>query len=66
MKYLLLKRSKYSLGPAYEIEEFATAEELTAHIEQHGSKDAIVAQRIGLKLEVCAWQQPQQVEQDNF
>ena len=65
MKYLLLRKPKYSFGSAYEIEEFATAEELAAHIVLNGSKDAIVAQRIGLKLEVCAWQ-PSPVERDNF
>lgn len=63
MKYLFLTRSKWSLG--YEIQEFATSQELAAHVEQHGAKDAIVAQRIGLKLEVCDWQPPQ-VEQDDF
>ena len=63
MKYLFVTKNRYSFG--YEITEFATAEELTAHVEQHGAKDAIIAQRVGLQLQVCEWQAPDQKE-ENF
>ena len=54
MKYLFLTPTyKYSLN--YEIREFASAEELVAHAELHGTRDAIVATRVGLKLQVCDW-----------
>lgn len=58
MKYLFITPYKY--GSGYEIAEFATSQELTAHIEKHGTKDAILAQRVGLQLQVCEWQAPPQ------
>ena len=61
MKYLFITPYKYGLG--HEIKEFETAAELTAHIEMHGAKDAIVAQRVGLQLQVCEWQAPEQKEE---
>lgn len=63
MKYLFITRKWASLG--YEITEFETAEALTAYVEQHGAKDAILAQRIGVQLQVCQWQ-PAEQKEENF
>ena len=64
MKYLFITRKWASLG--YEIQEFATAEELTAHVAEHGAKDAILAERVGVELKVCDWQAVPKVEQEDF
>ena len=61
MKYLFIQPCRYSLG--HEITEFATAEELTAHVATNGAKDAILAQRVGVKLDICAWPSEQKEEE---
>jgi hypothetical protein len=55
MKYLLIKPAKYSLGN-HEIQEFATSQELTAHLLEKGMDPAaIVAKRVGLDLQISEW-----------
>ena len=56
MKYLLIKRARYSMD--YEIREFATLAEIHAEILQHGIEDAIVAQRLGVEIAMCEWSAP--------
>lgn len=50
MKYLIIQKSKWSAG--YSIEEFASAEELTAHLLDSDAitRDVIIAKRLGVSL----------------
>ncbi len=56
MKYLVIEQERYSLY--CRIREFDTAEELERHVMQTGIKDVILAQRIGLEINVCNWNKP--------
>ncbi len=63
MKYLLIKKARYSLG--YELEEFASAEQLAEKLLAHGlGEDAIIAQRIGIEMQVCEWRKPAETPVD--
>lgn len=63
MKYLLLTTHRF--GPGYEVKEFATADELTAHIYAHGAKDAIVARRLEAQMRVIEWE-PDEPAEESF
>jgi hypothetical protein len=55
MKYLLIRPAKYSLGN-YDMQEFATSEELTTHLLKNGlESNAIVAQRVALGIRLNEW-----------
>jgi hypothetical protein len=57
MRFLLFKRSKYH-SAAYELEEFATEEELAAKLFETFvafGDDIIVAERRGIELRFCDW-----------
>lgn len=59
MKYLLLNKS-YSWQDSYELKEFASQAELTKHLTKEGiPENAIVAQRVGLQLQICEWAKPE-------
>ena len=56
MKYLLITPCRYSLG--FDVLEFATDRELLTHIEANGIQNAMLAQRLGVQLQVCDWPVP--------
>jgi len=65
MKYLLLKKSRYSLG--YELQEFDTPQELTTTLMEDGlSEDVIVAQRVGVQMQICEWAKPEAKPQEDL
>lgn len=58
MKYLLLKK-QYSWQDSYQLQEFDTQAELIRHLMEEGVRDnVIVAERVGLQLQVCEWTKP--------
>jgi hypothetical protein len=57
MKYLILTPRHY--GSGHDVEEFETPAELTAHLLANAlPTDVIVAQRLGLNLQICDWTAP--------
>ncbi len=63
MKYLLITRSRYSLD--YQVEEFDNTEKLTAKLLEDGvGEDAIIAQRLGIQLQICEWAKPEEQPQE--
>ncbi len=64
MKYLLMQRAKWSAH--YEVHEFETVTALSAYVAQNGMKtdETIVAQRIGVTLQICDWVAPVVIEEE--
>jgi hypothetical protein len=58
MKYLLIQKRAWSVG--YELAEFESAEALTAHLLSTDAlaKDVIVAQRLGIQMQLCEYVPP--------
>ena len=57
MKYLIITSYRYS-GDYGRIRELETAAEVSTYLEENGTKDVVIAQRLGVKIDLCAWTAP--------
>ena len=62
-KYLVIRlQERYPFG--YGVKECATEAEVAQDLQEHGSKDAIVARRMDVRLQLCDWEAPQPEEEE--
>lgn len=57
-KYLLVHRDPYAFSGGYSVEEFDSPSGIVDYLFAHKVGDYIVAQRVGVKVEIADWQSP--------
>jgi hypothetical protein len=62
-KYLVI-RPQQRYPYEHTVEEFATEAEVAKDLQEHGSKDAIVARRMDVRLQLCDWEAPEPEEEE--
>lgn len=57
MKYLVLRPHRWRID-GFEVKEFATEAEVAQDMQEHGAKDAVVARRLDVRIQLCDWEAP--------
>lgn len=61
-KYLILRPHRWR-SDGYEVKECASVGEVATDLQEHGAKDAVVARRMDVRLQLCDWEAPEPEEE---